>query len=137
MTPRQRDRRSVSRSKSEDYFKVGENFYRGAEMAKEFEYWDAAGVLMIHAAIAYTDSVTIRIGGVKNSGEDHMGAMDLLREVVVLDETGNKAVKHLGRMIEQKNLVSYGGEIYTREDVEMLWKHLERYRAWASLMLKG
>jgi len=135
MTPRVSRRTSVHRTKYHDYIKVADNFYLGAELAKEFEYWNAAGVLIIHAAIAYTDAITIKVGGVKSQGEDHMAAVDLLREVVALDEAGKKASNHFARMIEQKNLVSYSGEIYTRINIEQLWRQLERFKAWAASIL--
>jgi hypothetical protein len=127
----------MPRSKNADFTRVADTFHKGAEAAKEFEYWNAAGVLIIHAAIAYTDAITVKVGGVKSAGDDHMAAVDLLREVVNLDEKGEQAAKHLARMIEQKNLVSYSGEIYVKEDVEKLWKHLERYRDWALLILRS
>lgn len=135
MTPKKSARKSVERSKSRDFCRVADSFYKGAEFAKEFEYWNAAGVLIIHAAIAFTDAITVKGGGVKSSGEDHMAAVGLLREVVNLDARGQDAARHLVRMIDQKNLVSYSGEVYTRADVEKLWKHLERYRSWAHLIL--
>ena len=128
-------RRSMPRSKYHDYVKVADNFYSGAEVAKAYDYWNAAGVLIIHSAIAYTDALTIKIGGVKSQGEDHMAAVDLVREVVALDKGGNTALHHLWRMIQEKNVVSYHGEIYARQDVEKLWKHLERYKAWALSIL--
>ncbi len=126
---------SISRDTYHDYFKVAESFYSGANLAKEFEYWNAAGVLIIHAAIAYTDAITIKIGGVKSQGEDHMAVIDLIRQVVILGEDGLRAVNHLSRMIEQKNIVSYSGEIYTRPNIEQLWKHLERYKTWTNTIL--
>ena len=135
MTPKRSLRKSVTRSKSGDFAHVADSFYKGAGLAMEFEYWNAAGVLMIHAAIAFTDALTVKVGGVKSSGDDHMSAIDLLREVVSLDERGREAAGHLARMINQKNLVSYSGEIYAKADVEKLWKHLERYRSWALLLL--
>lgn len=71
----------------------------------------------------------------KSRGEDHMASADLLKTVVALDENGKKALNHLMRIIEQKNLVSYSGEIYTQKDVDLLWKYIECYRRWALLML--
>jgi hypothetical protein len=135
MTPRISRRTSVSRTKYHDFAKVADNFYLGGELAKEFEYWNAAGVLIIHAAIAYTDAITIKVGSVKSQGEDHMAAVDLLREVVALDERGQRSANHLARMIEQKNVISYSGEVYARADIEKLWKQLERYKEWASAIL--
>lgn len=137
MTPRISRRASVPRPKYYDYVKVADNFYLGAELAKEFEYWNAAGVLIIHAAIAYTDAITIKVGGVKSQGEDHMAAVDLLREVVALDERGHRSANHLARMIEQKNVVSYSGEVYARADIEKLWKQLGRYKEWAVSILEN
>lgn len=128
---------SIPRNKYSDYEKVAQNFCAGAEVARTFEYWNAAGVLIVHAAIAITDAVTIKIGGVKNRGEDHMAAADLVRGVVLLDEKGLKALQHFSRIIEQKNIVSYNGEIYVKSDIDFLWKHLERYLGWANQVLQG
>ena len=77
MSPRRTKRASVERSKYSDYLKVAESFYSGAETVRAFEYWNAAGLLIVHAAIAYTDAITIKISGVKSQGEDHMEAVDL------------------------------------------------------------
>lgn len=136
MTPKRTDRAAVAKSKFSDYAAVAENFYSGADLAKEFEYWNAAGVLIVHAAIAYTDAVTIKIGAVKSRGEDHLSAVDLLRMVVALDDRGQKAVTQFLRILEHKNRVSYSGEIYVKDDIDKLWKHLERYRSWARIVLE-
>lgn len=131
MTPRQAKRVHVPRPRGQDYCAVADGFFEGARMAKDFEYWNAAGVLMVHAAIAYTDSITIKFGGVRSKGEDHMAAADLLRQVARLDEQDLLAVRHFERIINEKNRVSYEGEIYHQKDIEPLWKHLTRYREWA------
>jgi hypothetical protein len=135
VSPRLSKRVSVPRSKHQDYIHVADSFYAGAETAKAFEYWNAAGVLIVHAAIAYSDAITIRVGGVKSRGEDHMAVIDLVRHVVALDKAGDAALNHLWRMIQEKNLVSYSGEVYSRQEVDKLWKHLERYRTWALSVL--
>lgn len=125
----------VDKNKSSDYTSVADNFTKGAELAKEFGYWNAAGVLIVHAAIAYTDAITIKVAGVKSRGEDHAQAARLMEEVVALDEDGRKALNKLRRLIEEKNLVSYSGEIYQKNDIERMWKLLERYKNWAVEML--
>jgi hypothetical protein len=106
MTPKLTKRISVPKSKRADYAMVGDNFYKGAEVAREFDYYNAAGVLIVHAAIAYTDSITIKFGGVKSKGEDHMAAVELLRQVMALDEKGLAGARHLERIINEKNRVS-------------------------------
>ena len=69
MSPRRSKRASIPRSKYQDYVRVAESFCAGAEAAKAFEYWNAAGVLIVHAAIAYSDAMTIKIGGMKSQGD--------------------------------------------------------------------
>ncbi len=136
MTSRRYSRVSIQKSKNSDYARVAESFYHGAELAKEFEYWNAAGVLIVHAAIAYADAITIKFGGVKSKGEDHMAVIDLLRNVTVLDEQGNRGMRHLERIINEKNRVSYQGEMYTKKNIDSLWKHLVRYQRWAVSMIE-
>lgn len=130
MTPRGSRRVQVPRPRGQDYCAVADSFFNGAQVAKDFEYWNAAGVLIVHAAIAYTDALTIKFGGVRSKGEDHMAAADLLRQVARLDETDLLQVRHLERIINEKNRVSYEGEIFHQKDIEPLWKHLTRYREW-------
>ncbi len=43
-----------------------------------------------------------------------MAVIDLLRNVTVLDEQGNRGMRHLERIINEKNRVSYQGEMYTK-----------------------
>ena len=49
--PRTGRRRQVDRSRWRQFRSVGEHFAKAAEVATEFEYWNAAGVLLVHAAI--------------------------------------------------------------------------------------
>jgi hypothetical protein len=106
-------------------------------MAAEFQYWNAAGVLLVHAAIALTDALTVKIGGVKSAGEDHMLAADLLESVLAVDAEAQKAIRHLRTLVQEKTLVSYSGQIYRQEDIRRMTRHLNRYRAWADPFLIG
>lgn len=112
-------------------------FKESASLAKEFEYWNAAGVLIVHSAIAFTDALTVRVGGVKSRGEDHYQAGQLVQEIVVLEADGRRALNHFFAIVEQKSLVSYSGRIYREKEINSLWKHLERYQKWVETMLKG
>ena len=135
MTPRTSKRVSVDKSKFPDYRQLADQFSSGAESEISLENWSAAALLIVHAAIAYTDALTIKIGGVKCQGDDHMAAVDLAREVVVLDEQGEKALNHLWRIIQEKNAVSYYGDSCTKDQADKLWKHLGRYKSWVVSVL--
>ena len=129
--PNSRTRIPVHRTKVKDYQSVAESFYRGAELAREFEYWNASGVLIVHAAIALADAIAIKLAGVKSRGEDHHETIVLLEEVVAPGEEKKKALLHLRRIIDHKNAVSYSGELYEKKDIEQLWKQVARFREWA------
>ena len=126
---------AVHRTKAKDYRAVAESFYHGAEMARDFEYWNASGVLIVHAAIALADAIAIKLAGVKSRDEDHHETIALLEEVVAAGEEKKKALQHLRRIIDHKNAVSYSGEIYDRTDIEQLWKQVARFREWAMDLL--
>ena len=130
-------RKQVDKSKANDYKKVAESFWGGTDVAKEYEYWNAAGVLIVHSAIAYADAVTIKFGGVKSQGEDHNQVITLLKELLPGEEENRKASQQLERIIAHKNSVSYSGDVYGRKDVENLWKNFERFRKWAENLLNG
>lgn len=128
-------RRQVDRSRWRQFLTVAEHFAQAAEVAKTFEYWNGAGVLMVHAAIALTDAITVKVGGVKSASGDHGVAADLLEEVVAVDAEGRKAIGHLRALLEEKNLVSYSGQVYGQEDIRRMGRHLARYQAWARQLL--
>lgn len=128
-------RRQVDRSRWNQFQAVAENFAQAAELARTFEYWNAAGVLVVHAAIAFTDAITVKVGAVKNASSDHAVAADLLEEVVAIDAAGKKAIGHLRAILEEKNLVSYSGQIYRQEDIRRMSRHAARYQTWARQFL--
>lgn len=68
---RQVTRKEYESSKYLNFVKVSQNFISGAELAAEYEYFNAAGVLIIHAAIALADAVTIRFSSSKCTGDNH------------------------------------------------------------------
>jgi hypothetical protein len=83
---------SVDRAKFRNYLLVAENFFQGSEIAREYEYWNAAGVLIVHCAIAYAGAVSIKLGGVKSQGENHYECIALLNDLVAEDEKKRFAV---------------------------------------------
>jgi len=130
-------RKSVPASQWTQFHHLAGVFKDAASLAREFEYWNAAGVLIVHSAIAFTDALTVKIGGVKSRSDDHYQTGQLVQEVFALDADGKRALRHFFAVIEEKTLVSYSGKIYRRSDITSLWKHLERYQKWVESVLKA
>ena len=126
-------RKEVDKTKSLYHLKVAESFAGGAEVAKDFEYWNAAGILIVHAAIAYADAMCIKYGGVKSQGEDHNQVVALLREILSVNDENKKAFIQLEKIIAHKTSVSYSGDVYDEKDVENLWKNFERFKRWVEI----
>lgn len=126
-----RGRKSVPRHRFKDYQSVAEHFYQAAKDSLELEYFTAAGVLIVHSAIAYTDALCIKLSGVKSVGENHDDSITLVESAVAESEEKAKAINQLRRIIEEKTKVSYLGELYSSTQVKEIWKRLERYRKWA------
>lgn len=133
--PRKSQKINIDRSNAGNYKSVAENFFDGAKVATEYEYWNAAGVLVIHAAIAYGDTLTIKYGGVKSKGEDHQALVNLIDSVIAKSHGKTSALLHLNKLIDHKNSVSYSGNIYKKTDIDQLWKHLERFKSWAEELI--
>lgn len=110
---------------------VAEHFFAAAGASRDLEYWTAAGVLIVHAAIAYTDALCVMLSGQKSAGEDHEDSITLLDSVVADDAQKQKALSQLRRIIEEKTRVSYLGELYGQDDISEMLKRLERFRTWA------
>ena len=127
---------SINKAKAIDYKYVAKNFFDGAVTSAEYEYWNAAGVLIVHSAIAYADAITIKYGGVKSKGDDHQDVVNLVDFMVANSEEKKKALSQLSKIITHKNLVSYSGNIYGKKDIDKLWKYLERFALWAEKLLK-
>lgn len=128
--------RKIDNAKYLDFLKVAQNFEEGARLASEFEYFNAAGVLIIHAAIALADSVTIKLASKKSVGENHYEVISLLNEVTPASELKTNSINHFKALIDHKNFVSYSGDIYFKKDVDKLWKHFDRFKSWTEIILK-
>jgi hypothetical protein len=134
---RKTKRRSVPRGEATGYGAAAVQFFQAAELAGECEYWNAAGLLYVHAAIAFADAVAIARLGEKSTSENHMDAVRLLEEATSNVKGREEAREHLRKIIDQKNTVAYNGDTFRRADLEKLALHAGRFRAFAERVLKA
>jgi hypothetical protein len=128
--------KNIDVNKYSDFIKVSKDFSNGCDTAYTFEYYNAAGVLIIHAAIALADAVTIKLSGTKCSGDSHYDIIALLNKVTPSSKDKNKSLDQFKRLIDHKNKVSYYGDIYYKKDVDRLLKYFERFKFWAETLLR-
>lgn len=130
-------RTRVDRSEAPGYAAAANQFFTVASLAQEYEYWNAAGLLYVHAAIAFADTVAIARRGEKSTGENHMDALVLLGEATANVRGRDEAREHLRRIIDEKNRVAYTGVSFRRADLEKLAKHAQRFRSFAEAVLRA
>jgi hypothetical protein len=126
----------VDSGEAESYAGVGREFFKAADMARHHEYWNAAGLLYVHGAIALADAVCIARDGVKSTSENHMDAVALLGEVTSELKDRDEALGHLQKIIKEKNRAAYTGQSFRSSDVQSIGKHAERFVAWAGKLLR-
>ncbi|MBK9285080.1 MAG: hypothetical protein IPM51_12305 [Sphingobacteriaceae bacterium] len=129
-------RKKVDSSRYLGFKEVAINFYEGGKIAAEYSYYNAAGLLIVHSAIAYSDAISIKQRGVKIQGENHYEIISLLDDLIAHTEEKKNALKHLKSIIDHKNKVSYSGDVYHKKDIDSLWKHFERFKVWCDKILK-
>lgn len=128
--------KKIEAHKHLDFENISKDFASGCDSAYAFEYYNAAGVLIIHAAIALADSITIKLAGKKCSGDSHYDIIELLRQVTPPSSNKSKALDQFKKLIDHKNQVSYQGDIYYKKDVDKLLKYFERFKSWAESLSK-
>jgi hypothetical protein len=109
---------SVDRNKFINFKKIADGFYLAALNEIKEARWNAAGVLIIHAAISYADSITVKFGGVRSRGDNHQDVVRLLDSLLSNSEDKSKALNQLERLIAHKTSVSYSGDFYDKKDIK-------------------
>ncbi len=123
--------KKVESNKYLDFVRIAKDFSNGAESAYAYDCYNAAGVLIIHAAIVLADAVTIKLASKKCSGESHYDVLNLLHEITPSSTQKKNALLHLKKLIDHKNLVLYSGDFYYKKDVDKLIQNFERFKKWA------
>jgi len=130
MTPKKLSKKSVDRIQWKQYYVVAEEYYKGAMNNQDNELWTSASILFVHAAIAYTDALTIKAGSVKSAGDDHTQAIYLVEQTLFLSKEDKTALNRLGKILGEKSKVAYGGKVYSRKQADKIKTNCIRYRTW-------
>ncbi|MEJ7760059.1 MAG: hypothetical protein WKF55_10780 [Gemmatimonadaceae bacterium] len=126
--------RRVDRSQAANYAEAGRVFLASAQALSDVAdegapYGNAIALLAIHASISYTDALSIAYGE-RKSTDDHARAIDTLRSILGPRLPPGRA-KQLGKVLLEKDTVSYQGSYYTIEDGRRILHTAELYCRWA------
>jgi hypothetical protein len=107
---------------------------RGLDTIAEPRYGNGLAIVSVHAAIAYTDALTIAYRSVKSVDGDHYRAADVL--IHALGQRADEVqVRRLKRVLNAKSGASYSGSSYTLQEGREIFSDASRYGTWAEEML--
>ena len=121
------------RDRSAKYQSVGRALLQTArdlDTMGEPKYGNGLAIIAIHAAIAYTDALTVAFRELKSTDGEHLQAADLLVHALGRSADADQ-VRRLQRILGAKSHASYSGNYYTLDDGREILQDLERYTAWA------
>ena len=116
--------RSVSPQVAGNYLKKAQEFAAAMETALEEEHWNAAALAAVHAVISAGDAMLAAFVGIRSAEQDHRQIVTLLADH--LGKDGEKASKHVLRVIARKNLVEYEGRLIRQTDAKGMATHVRR-----------
>jgi hypothetical protein len=130
--------RQEERSRSASFHAVGRALLETAkalDVIAEPRYGNGLGIIAVHAAIAYTDALTIAWREVKSVDGNHARAADVLVHALG-HRVDDAQLGRLSRVLKAKSHVSYAGSFYTLDEGRRLLADVRRYAAWAEKLLR-
>jgi hypothetical protein len=125
-------------SRAAKYLAVGRSLHRNTlelEAISESRYGNGLAIIAIHAAIAYTDALTIAYRGIRSQDGDHTRAADVLAHALGQRREHERQVVRLRQIVQEKSNVSYSGHYYTLEEGKHLVQETTEFIRWAEDML--
>jgi len=125
-------------SRAAKYLSIGRALHRNSqelEAISETRYGNGLAIIAIHAAIAYTDALTIAYRGIKSQDGDHSRAADVLAHALGQDRAHAGHVARLRGILQAKSDASYSGQYYTLDDGRRIVRETTEFVRWAEEML--
>jgi hypothetical protein len=124
-------------SRAAKYLAIGRALHRNSqelEAISESRYGNGLAIIAIHAAIAYTDALTIAYRGIKSQDGEHSRAADVLAHALGRNDDAGQ-VSRLRGILQAKSDASYSGQYYTLDDGKRIVREVTEFVRWAEGMM--
>ncbi len=98
------------------------------------EYGNAIGICIIHAVISANDALTIKLGEVRSSSEQHGDARRLLQELA--KKVPDSVLRAYSSVVQAKFEYEYSGDVFTPASAKRLMVMAEVFYGWAQGQLR-
>jgi hypothetical protein len=95
---------------------------------------NAIGICIIHAVISANDAITIHLGEVRSSSEQHADAQRLLLEVA--KKVPEKVLRAYASVVQAKFEYEYSGDVFTPSTARRLLVKAEVFYDWVREQLR-
>ncbi len=131
-------RKNIDRAQAIRYRTVGQSLLKSAQALAAIAepgdpFGNALGIIGIHAAIAYSDALSVAYGGIRSAAGDHGLAVDSFQEALG-PAAEPRILRDLTAILAEKDHISYQGEYYTVGEAQRLLRRIERFCTWADTM---
>lgn len=123
----------LPQSRHQVYLDRAEEFSRQMERAASEKAWNSVGLLGVHCVISACDALTVRLAGVRWSGQDHSGLLNVLSSLKLTDVP----LTQVTAVLEKKNEVEYESRVFTEKEAEELRRRAARVLTWVKLQVKA
>ncbi|MBU4485256.1 hypothetical protein KKA47_07555 [bacterium] len=120
----------VEKNDANNYWKRSQELLESMRNNLIIENLNAAVIDGIHAAISANDALTVAAIGKRSTGDNHMEAVELLKQSVSADHLSSCVVR-LRRILYVKSHVEYGSSLVTPKEAKKVAQDVERFIAWA------
>ncbi len=132
---RRTNRKRVDPAQSGRYRDVARALLGGATVLDTLgddadSYGSSLALLAVHAAIAYSDALSIAYGGVKSTDGDHDAVVPTL-QAALRQDVSEAALKDLRTVLQEKDAIAYQGEAYSMQDGREIFARTQAYCVWA------
>lgn len=118
---------TITKSYYSNYLKRSDECIRAAKEANLRKDWNAATICAIHACISASDAFCVYFLGKRHSGDNHLDAARLLRNVDRQDEKLSTNAKRLIKVLSIKNMAEYEDRLIFQIEAEKVLKNSHKF----------
>lgn len=119
--------KEVPKTDCHGYLKTAKEYVEGAKDHYEKKRFIATCGDCVHGMIAASDALTIFFLGRKSAGQNHMDAINLLRQVVPNDDPLSREITRFQRVLGLKNAAEYDGGRVNQHDAESALRDARKF----------
>lgn len=119
--------KEVPKSDHHGYLKAAREYVEGAKDHYAKERYIATCGDCVHGMIAASDALTVFFLGRKSAGQNHLDALNLLRQVAPGDEVLSQQIPRFQRVLGLKNAAEYDGGKVNQRDAESALRDAQRF----------